>query len=261
MEPLSQRQNMILCEVVETHIETTQPVGSRVIAEKYAYSFSPATVRNEMGVLEEQGYLTHPHTSSGRVPTDRGYRYYLDHTPFEQVFAPDYFDRVAEELSPVAEEAPADYFLDRVSTLLSAMSQEVGMALLPFSRSSSAEGNERTKIGLQGLTRILEKPEFQDVQKIKVILNAFEEKGTLTRWVLKNASEEQVAVSVGHEHSHEALEDCAIVTARYAVGEDRQGAIAILGPKRMPYRQIIPLVSRMACVVGNIMERWDSDEV
>ncbi|MBI4711029.1 MAG: hypothetical protein HY767_00985, partial [Candidatus Omnitrophica bacterium] len=84
METLSLRQNDILRGVIETHIETTQPVGSRSIAEKYAISFSPATIRHEMGALEEMGYLTHPHTSSGRLPTDHGYRYYLDHTSFEE---------------------------------------------------------------------------------------------------------------------------------------------------------------------------------
>ncbi len=257
METLSRRQNTILCGVVETHIETSQPVGSRLIAEKYAFSFSPATIRNEMGSLEERGYLTHPHTSSGRVPTDRGYRYYLDHTPFEQVLPQEYFEKLTEELSFSAEETRTGQFGDRVSSFLSSMSQEVSLTLLPFPRPLSSEKEEGLKISLQGLTHILEKPEFQDVRKIKMLLQAFEEKGTLTRWVLKNASTDHVSVSVGHEHAYEALEDCAIVTACYAVGKNRQGAIAILGPKRMSYRQVIPLVSRMARVVGTLIESVD----
>ncbi len=260
METLSRRQDTILCGVVETHIETSQPVGSRLIAEKYAFSFSPATIRNEMGSLEEQGYLTHPHTSSGRVPTDRGYRYYLDHTPFEQVLPQEYFDKVTEELSPTAEDVRVGLFWDRVSSFLSSMSQEVSLALLPFSRPLSSENEEGLQISLQGLAHILEKPEFQDVRKARTLLQAFEEKVALTRWVLRNASTEHVSVSVGHEHAHEALEDCAIVTARYAVGEDRQGAIAILGPKRMLYRKIIPLVSRMAHVVGTLIESVHTEE-
>lgn len=261
MAMLSQRQNTILCGVVETHIETSQPVGSRLIAEKYAFSFSPATIRNEMGSLEDQGYLTHPYTSSGRIPTDRGYRYYLDHTPFEQVFSQEYFDKVTEELSLSAEAHPLDYLLDRVSSFLSFTSQEVSLALLPFSRSSLFEKTGGLKLSLQGLTHILEKPEFQDVRKARMLLHAFEEKVTLSRWVLKNASAEHVSVSVGHEHAHEALEDCAIVTACYAVGQDRQGAIAILGPKRMPYRQIVPLVSHMAHVVGALIGSIGSEEL
>lgn len=254
MQTLSLRQNDILRGVIETHIETSQPVGSRSIAGKYALSFSPATIRNEMGALEEMGYLTHPHTSSGRLPTDHGYRYYLDHTSFEETCAGDPFTSLTEELTPVAGEERLEEFLDHVSLLLSSLSQEIGLTFLPSEEVRASEKHGRTKISLQGLPYILEKPEFQDVRKVRGLLGVFEEKVTLMRWVLTHADPDHVSVSVGREHAQEALEDCAIVTARYGAGEGRQGVIAILGPKRMAYRKIIPLVSRMAWVVGDILE-------
>ncbi len=260
METLSQRQNTILRGVVETHIETSQPVGSRLIAEKYAFSFSPATIRNEMGCLEEQGYLTHPHTSSGRVPTDRGYRYYLDHTPFEQAPSWDDFDRVAEELSSSVAAGGERRFWDQVALFLFLMTHEVSLTLLPFPGPFPSEKEETPRISLQGLTNILEKPEFQDLGRIRSLLQALEEKGTLTRWILKNASGEQVSVLVGREHAYEALEDCAIVTARYAAGKEHQGAIAVLGPKRMPYRLVVPLVSRVSHVIGELIENLDLED-
>jgi transcriptional regulator of heat shock response len=253
METLSPRQNDILRGVIETHIETTQPVGSRSIVEKYAISFSPATIRHEMGALEEMGYLTHPHTSSGRLPTDQGYRYYLDHSSFED-HSGEPWGRWEEEIVPSDREDRLEEFLDHVSLLLSSLSQEIGLTLMPFTEDPTVEKPGRIKLSLQGLSYMLEKPEFQDIRKIKNLLGVFEEKVTLMRWVLTNADPQHVSVSVGHEHSNEALEDCAIVTARYAAGKNRQGAIAILGPKRMAYRQIIPLVSRMAATVGDILE-------
>ena len=253
METLSLRQNDILRGVIETHIETTQPVGSRFIAEKYAISFSPATIRHEMGALEEMGYLTHPHTSSGRLPTDYGYRYYLDHTSFKDR-SEEPLSRLGKELAPASGEERIEEFLDHVSLLLSSLSQEVGLTLMPFAEASASDKPERLKFSLQGLSYMLEKPEFQDIRKIRNLLGVLEEKVALMRWVLTRADPEQVSVSVGREHSHEALEDCAIVTARYAAGKNRQGVIAILGPKRMAYRQIIPLVSRMAAAVGDILE-------
>ncbi len=253
METLSLRQNDILRGVIETHIETTQPVGSRSIAENCAISFSPATIRHEMGALEEMGYLTHPHTSSGRLPTDHGYRYYLDHTSFEESYEKP-LNRLEKELVPAGGEERLEAFLDHVSLLLSSLSQEVGLTLMPFEEVPASEKPDRLKLSLQGLSYMLEKPEFQDVRKIRNLLGVFEEKVTLMRWVLTHADPEHVSVSVGREHSHEALEDCAIVTARYAAGKNRQGVIAILGPKRMAYRQIIPLVSRMAVTVGDILE-------
>ena len=258
METLSLRQNNIRQGVIETHIETSQPVGSRSIAEKYAISFSPATIRHEMGALEEMGYLTHPHTSSGRLPTDHGYRYYLEHTSFNENSI-ESLNHLGAELVPATGEDKLEEFLDHVSLLLSSLSHEIGLTLLPLEESLVSEKPGRLKLFLQGLSHILEKPEFQDIRKIRNLLNVFEEKVTLIRWVLTHADPNHVSVSIGREHSHEALEDCAIVTARYHAGKNSQGVIAILGPKRMAYRRIIPLVSRMAAAVGGIFEHKESE--
>jgi heat-inducible transcriptional repressor len=77
-EPLDERKAAILRAVVNEHIETGQPVGSAHVSESAKLTVSSATVRNEMSALEREGYLTHPHTSAGRIPTDRGYRYFVD---------------------------------------------------------------------------------------------------------------------------------------------------------------------------------------
>ena len=156
MEQLSERQNTILRHVIEAHIETTQPVGSRYLSEKYAWSFSPATIRHEMGVLEEIGYLTHPHTSSGRIPTDHGYRFYLDHTSFEDDLTEEPFSQAAAAMTTDAEEETAEDFLDRVSLFLSSATREVGLTLMPFAGSSPKEKTHRLKLSLQGLMHILE---------------------------------------------------------------------------------------------------------
>jgi heat-inducible transcriptional repressor len=80
MEPeeLNQREKAILRSIVQQFILTATPVGSRNITKKYDIGFSPATVRNVMADLEDSGFINHPHTSAGRVPTDKGYRYYVD---------------------------------------------------------------------------------------------------------------------------------------------------------------------------------------
>jgi len=78
MTDLNERQQAILSLIVQEHIRTAEPVGSHVIARRYRQRVSSATVRNEMALLEELGYLTHPYTSAGRIPTDRGYRYFVE---------------------------------------------------------------------------------------------------------------------------------------------------------------------------------------
>src|ERR1051325_11172718 len=76
--PLSERQQMLLKMGVERHVELGQPVGSKSLAEHKSVAWSPSTIRYELAMLEELGYLDHPHTSAGRVPTDAGYRFFAD---------------------------------------------------------------------------------------------------------------------------------------------------------------------------------------
>jgi heat-inducible transcriptional repressor len=86
---LSQRRQTVLRLVVREHISTAMPVSSKTISERYSLGVSPATIRNEMAILEEQGYLTHPHTSAGRVPTEKGYRYFVEKLMGESRLSPD----------------------------------------------------------------------------------------------------------------------------------------------------------------------------
>ena len=80
-EQLSERELRVLEAVVQTYIETAEPAGSQTIARKFGLGVSPATIRNVMADLEEMGYLAQPHTSAGRIPTDKAYRFYVDSFP------------------------------------------------------------------------------------------------------------------------------------------------------------------------------------
>src|SRR5438552_3721373 len=103
---LTERQRTLLTRVVEEHVATGQPVGSKTLVERSGLGFAPSTVRNELAELERLGLLTHPHTSAGRIPTERGYRYYAD--------------RLLDRLEP----RPATFPLD-----LTALRSEVETAL------------------------------------------------------------------------------------------------------------------------------------
>ena len=96
---LDERKTAILSAVVQEYITTAQPVGSTHIAEAPAISVSSATVRNEMAVLEQEGYLVQPHTSAGRIPTDKGYRFFVDHLEHAGCARPASTKRVGEFFS------------------------------------------------------------------------------------------------------------------------------------------------------------------
>jgi heat-inducible transcriptional repressor len=127
MNALSQRQRMLLKMVVEGHVELGQPVGSKWLAEHESVGWSSSTIRYELAVLEELGYLNHPHTSAGRVPTDAGYRFFADSLLREGGALPDHRSRFEIELSTMRREVDAAMratteTLSQVTDLLAAVS-------------------------------------------------------------------------------------------------------------------------------------------
>lgn len=128
-EDLDERKAAILKAVVEEYVETAQPVGSQAIASASGLGVSSATVRNEMTILEREGYLAQPHTSAGRVPTDRGYRFFVDHFTREGALAPDQGRDVADFFAS-AHQALED-LLHETSQLLSRVSHHAAMVVGP----------------------------------------------------------------------------------------------------------------------------------
>ena len=99
-EGLSEREIRVLEAVIQTYVETAEPAGSQTVAQRFALGVSSATIRNTMGELEEKGYLYHPHTSAGRIPTDRAYRWYVDNHMRLSVPEPEHRRMLEAELSP-----------------------------------------------------------------------------------------------------------------------------------------------------------------
>lgn len=126
---LTLRQKEILTRVIESHISTTLPVGSKTLAQRYGLNLSPASVRHEMGVLEEQGYLTHPHPSAGRVPTDKGYRFYVREEVTEQPVPQEVLSLMTREMEGKIENLES--LMGRVSHILSAIAEEAVLLVSP----------------------------------------------------------------------------------------------------------------------------------
>jgi heat-inducible transcriptional repressor len=126
---LEERKNKILQAVIHHYIKTAKPVGSHILTDDYHFDLSPATVRNLMAELEDDGYLTHPHTSAGRIPTDKGYRSYVDSLIELQRMVLDEEDRVQHEYFGKIQELQE--LLTQTSKVLSGLSQYTGFVLTP----------------------------------------------------------------------------------------------------------------------------------
>ncbi len=152
-QELSDRERRVLAAVIQSYVETAEPAGSRVLSRRFALGVSPATIRNTMSDLEEKGYLTHPHTSAGRVPTDMAYRVYVDSlmrlSPLDLTSR----EHMLEELASGGTAIEA--ILRRSAQMLGVLTQELGVVLGPRFDSSVLERMELIRLASARLLLVL----------------------------------------------------------------------------------------------------------
>src|SRR3990172_3554883 len=264
MELLTDRRQQLLQLIVDEYVTTAQPVGSSAIVDKYRLPFSPATVRNEMARLEEEGYISQPHTSAGRVPTDRGYRYYLallvvvlqEARVLQQALALDRpYDQ--EELTAIAR---------RLNDLYSGMTTEqiaaASAELAPMEASvvdsavtmlERADEDEFEPSYLEGLRDLLRQPEFAQSERILNLLELLEGRNLPKAISLGGLSSHQVSIVIGGEHPVDAMRVCSVVSARYGESTGLRGIVTVVGPTRMHYPRSVSLVRYMSSLMDELL--------
>ncbi len=149
MTDLTDRQNDILRVIVSLYVKTVTPVGSCTITKFYHDALSPATVRNEMHDLEEKGYVKQPHTSAGRIPTDQGYRHYVDHLMLETTVPPHVAALVAREYRDRMD--TIETLFERTSKILSSLSEQAGLVVFPTFEGLTLKRIELTQLSTKHL--------------------------------------------------------------------------------------------------------------
>ena len=225
---LDERKKLILQAVVEGYINTAEPVGSRSIAKLTPLGLSAATIRNEMGDLEEMGLLEQPHTSSGRVPSQLGYRYYVDSLMQKYRMTTQEINQFRQQLELKLQEQ--DTIIRHISKMFS---QITNMPII-----ASLESDENQKY-LEGRANILGFPEYNDIEKAKNLLNVFDNDEHLDEALKIVPQSENVSIIIGDENNIPEFRDCSLVVARYKAGKNIAGTIGIIGPTRMDYSKIV----------------------
>jgi len=151
--PLSDRERQVLEAVIETYVQTAEPAGSRTIAKRYQLGLSPATIRNTMSDLEEKGYLYHPHTSAGRIPTDLAYRVYVDFLMRPPAVAPAQAQRLRGELE--GQRAAIEAILSRAAQVLGVLTNELGVAVSPTIEEAVLERLDLLQVSSERLLLVL----------------------------------------------------------------------------------------------------------
>jgi len=236
----SQRQLEILRAIVDEYVATQEPVGSKVIADKTSLGISPATIRNEMAALEDEGLITHPHTSAGRIPTDLGYRVFVDKLATVKPMSS--AERRAIETF-LDEANNLDQLMKRSAKLLADLTKQVAVITYPI----IGEGSGSEKMTISGTANLARSGEDLGTS-LSPILEALEEQVVLLR--LLSDANDTVKVRIGNEQNESNLRQTSLVTVGYGASESPIGAVGILGPTRMDYAGSMAAVSAVARYVG-----------
>jgi len=345
-DPLTERAQHLLRVLVESYIREGQPVGSRNLSRDSGLNLSAATVRNVMADLEEYGFVTSPHTSAGRVPTDKGYRFFVD-TLLRQRQRPDDAHMLSELNQRLEQEADRDpkALVAVASQMLSSLTHLAGVVTIPrqphqslsqieflplsenrvlvvmvlngrdvqnrivhLERYYSAEelrraanflnqqfgGKELSQIRLDiveeltqagetlnqlmrdaihvaqqavgegnrqggpeyvlaGETNLMEFAELSNVEKLRRLFDAFTSKRDILHLLDQSLGAEGVQIFIGQESGYQILDNCSLVTAPYALDNETVGVLGVIGPTRMAYDRVIPIVDVTARLLGSAL--------
>ncbi len=342
---LDDRTKRVLKAVVLSYIETAHPVGSRTVIQGSDFGVSSATIRSIMADLGEAGFLSQPHPSAGRVPTEKGYRFYVDTLLNEEAFQI-HEDEILQQAALLVKHEDMRAILQDTSKLLSDLTHYMGIVTVPkfsstrvkhieFIRlrkkcvmtiSVSEEGfiqnrffemlndlsqkelnrisnylntlykgmslqdvrqelmgqiqkmkdlydqlqsetleltkqatmnGEQTDEGelyMDGTAHMLDLPDFNDSKIMKGLLNAFEKKRVILQLLERHIDSEGVQVFIGAENPFLGDHHCSLVVSPYKRGDRTLGALGVIGPTRMAYSKVIPLVDMAAKQVSRLLE-------
>jgi heat-inducible transcriptional repressor len=243
MEDLSERQIKILKAIIEEFIETATPVGSDTLERKHNLRVSPATIRNEMVKLDNLGFLKQAHTSSGRTPTPMALKFYVNNLMKQEGLS------LAEEVA--VKEKVWDY-RSKFDKLLRESTKELAHRTKMLSLATTDEGD----LYSSGMGNILEAPEFFDIDLAKTILSYLDQFDYWQSLIDKALGEEDpIHILLGRELGMEIFEPCGFIYTGYKAGP-RSGAIGVVGPSRVRYSKVIPMVKYFGDLISEISQRW-----
>lgn len=232
---LTLRQQKILAAIVKDYSETATPVGSQELMERYGLNISAATIRNEMAVLEKTGFISQPHKSAGRVPTDAGYRFFVNE--LMQRFELSEKERRMLKGELLKLQAAHEQLGRSLSRLVSQISGQAAFTLLPQDTSSA------------GLAQIITEPDLSDASTIKGVAELFDQIDQHGGKLLKEA-EKSTATFIGKEVPFPIPKNLSLVVSKIKLKNGKKGLIGIVGPKRMAYAKNQSILEYLAKLIS-----------
>ncbi len=338
---MGERAQCLLRALVESYIRDGQPVGSRALSRESGLNLSSATIRNVMADLEELGFVSSPHTSAGRIPTDKGYRFFVDTLlRAQQPLDEGSVTEIRRLLESNIDSSKA--LVAAASQLLSSVTHLAGVVTLPSAQQASITRiefvplsenrvlavlvlndrevqNRIVQLGrhfspdelkraanflneqfrgrtlpqvrqellrelretrehmnqmmldaihvaqqvfeaggapesleyvIAGETNLMGMAELSSVEKLRRLFEAFNEKRDFLHLLDQSLRAQGIQIFIGHESGYQILDDCSVVTAPYSLGDQVVGVLGVIGPTRMAYERVIPIVDVTAKLLG-----------
>lgn len=244
MEKLEKQQRLdrLLEAIVLEYIKTAKPVGSKTLAEEYGFDYSPATIRNDMAELEQQGFVTQPHTSAGRMPTEQGYQYYIQHLLQRREL-----NQQKKQALAHAAQHEQDHRDRRIKQLAQTIADVSGETVV-----ISVSGDDYYYTGIAQLFR---KPEFaEQTEMLAHIGEVFDHLDEVMARVQRHLRQE-VDVLIGQENP--VSDQCSMVVTEYGSADHGtpRGMVSIIGPMRMDYDTNIAILQYIESVMNHHYER------
>ena len=336
---LDDRNRKVLQAVIDSYIASGSPIGSTILVKRYDFGVSSATLRNIMAELEEMGLLTHPHTSAGRIPTDLGYRYYIDSLIS--------IEKDSDDIEGHLQKAPQLHgddlqgLMEEASRFLASLSHCAGVVVAPseseasykhiefvrlrgrkvliifvtstgivqnklieleesirqqdlnmftsyldeeledwtlsevrkrlveklkeekllfmklmdetYRASRDVQERESERVYIGGASQVLESPDFANVDKMRALFKAFEDKYKLLKLLDRSVSAQGIKVFIGSENPFFEMQGCSMVVGSYKAGSNVVGTLGVIGPTRMQYKQVIHVVDYTAKILSKLL--------
>lgn len=230
------RQRKILEAVIKEYVDTAQPVSSGILNEKYKLVASPATIRAEMKKLEKGGYLYQPHTSAGRIPTDKGYRFFINSLMRNRELT---FREQEALRQGLLRDRETNRLMPKIAGLLADMSSN-----LAISGWLDADEAEFYKAGIG---RLLEEPEFGFGNQLAGMLDYLDKN---IEELFDIVRDETLGIYIGEENPIKQMKGLSMIISGQRLKSGNRGLIAILGPRRMRYDRNIALIE----YIKNLLE-------
>lgn len=223
---MTERQKLILSAIIEQYAEVASPVGSKLLAK--IFNVSSATIRAEMAELERGGFIAQPHTSAGRIPTDKGYRFYVNNLAEHDDTLPARRAEKALQMRVQGAGMPEQTIRNAVDTLVE-LTHNLGLATI---------GGQ---VYMSGLSNLFGQPEFIQPSQVRQVANLLD---NLQPWLREAAPNQPLSVYIGRENPIGRAAGCTLIISRFRSPFSDRSYIGTLGPTRQSYKEVMTLVRR-----------------